>query len=126
MTSNNNQRGGCRIKEGQCVKLLGANTMVPAIRPEPGCEMGKYGGRLLDTELLEKVITVMMPSVGFFFFLALKKKKRKRKTRCKEVKELVQELDAETHERCHYPSICQPQASHPSPCFSIRLLMTVW
>lgn len=77
MTSNNNQRGGCRIKEGQCVKLLVANTVVPAIGPEPGCETGKYGGCLLDTELLEKVITVMMSSVGFFSFWHKKKEKEK-------------------------------------------------
>ena len=49
--------------------------MVPATGPEPGYETGKYGGRLLDTELLEKVITVMMPSVGFFLFGIKKKKK---------------------------------------------------
>lgn len=117
MTSNNNRSGGCRIKEGQCVKLLGANTLVPAIGPEPGCETGKYGGRLLDTELLVEIITVMRPSVFFFSFLVLKKK-----LRCKEVKELVQELDTETHERCQYlSSICQPQTFHPSHCFSIRL-----
>lgn len=117
MTSNNNRSGGCRIKEGQCVKLLGANTLVSAIGPEPGCETGKYGGRLLDTELLVEIITVMRPSVFFFFFFGIKKK-----LRCKEVKKLVQELDTETHERCQYlSSICQPQASHPSHCFSIHL-----
>ena len=51
--------------------------MVPAIGPEPGCETGKYGRHLLDTELLEKVITVMMPSVGFFLFGIKKKEKEK-------------------------------------------------
>lgn len=42
--------------------------MVPAIGPEPGGETGKYGGSLLDTELLEKVITMMMLSVCFLLF----------------------------------------------------------
>lgn len=75
MTRNNNRSGGSRIKEGQCIKLLGANTVVPATGREPGCETGKYGGHLLDTEPLVEGTTVMMPSVVFFSsFLVLKKK----------------------------------------------------
>lgn len=47
--------------------MLGTNNRIPAIGPEPMCGKGKYVGHLLDTELLMKVITVMMPTSVFTF-----------------------------------------------------------
>lgn len=48
--------------------MIGTNTVIPAIRPEPVCEKGKYVGHLRDAELLEKkVIAVMIPMCVFTF-----------------------------------------------------------